>query len=746
MICDMKKYVILDIDRTIINGTSWYHACSCPNLLIDEYNIDRFKELNNKMYVHGTSKDRYEFRKQTFELINKRVSESAYRKLSECGCADEILIGQNVNEVFFEAVGIYTYKKLMKSDEDCKKIVDFIYKYYFGDIEFIFLTSGYEPFMKGLVKEYMKSFHKNCTWRTIGSTIKFSNGCIYLKEVMTQEKKFQFVKKIIDYGNRVVFLADDSVEEKELFSVVFRNGGYAFNVRYDEKLHAGWKKIVIDGIDIIEHIARYNIKENKYACILSYVICDHLLSVLYLAMYCAEEDVLDRERNVISSYRHIENSVCILNKILFSVFDNKIEYSNLDSLVKELKSISFEDMDIIRENEKFLLELDNYNTIYEAVYNIIDNLKVKAQKIDKVIYFAYGGISLGYAFKTIMKELFDKNVELLPSHYSSKRNNTESGIIDRIPRFKCGENGWMDESTVLLLDNNVTTFKTLSTSKSYLQKRGNKVYCAVAEVDYKNIYKWLLGKGEYEEMCHNWFDVIDAKPIMNYFSAYNTWGTSETSALLEQLYSQDFIFQNTDNLIPRKIHSEHRKICRIHNVYDLRLAMEMGATMIGIHAVISCKDKYYKIEDYHGIKVEYYPNLPVPDYEIESIRYMVRCLPDGVMPILIIENKLSVEDIMKVINIYGLNVFKCGIQMQFRTNIEYINKIIEMGFERVIVAVGLMQKDVKEYLEFVDKALRTSKDLILLDMSRHQPHVIVNEKVIDKYDVSFETKTTSILR
>lgn len=484
------------------------------------------------------------------------------------------------------------------------------------------MTSGYEPFMKGLVKEYMKSFHKNCTWRTIGSTIKFSNGCIYLKEVMTQEKKFQFVKKIIDYGNRVVFLADDSVEEKELFSVVFRNGGYAFNVRYDEKLHesnwhelindiedenvflsylmknsevalsdckkvqnnffrlhmneigviclndieyqiflgsfnrdkkiveyikkvshkkeekyylrgryyyywlpsyitgsleskyAGWKKIVIDGIDIIEHIARYNIKENKYACILSYVICDHLLSVLYLAMYCAEEDVLDRERNVISSYRHIENSVCILNKILFSVFDNKIEYSNLDSLVKELKSISFEDMDIIRENEKFLLELDNYNTIYEAVYNIIDNLKVKAQKIDKVIYFAYGGISLGY----------------------------------------------------------------------------------------------------------------------------------------------------------------------------------------------------------------------------------------GVMPILIIENKLSVEDIMKVINIYGLNVFKCGIQMQFRTNIEYINKIIEMGFERVIVAVGLMQKDVKEYLEFVDKALRTSKDLILLDMSRHQPHVIVNEKVIDKYDVSFETKYNCLNR
>lgn len=64
---------------------------------------------------------------------------------------------------------------------------------------------------------------------------------------MTQEKKFQFVKKIIDYGNRVVFLADDSVEEKELFSVVFRNGGYAFNVRYDEKLHeSNWHELIND--------------------------------------------------------------------------------------------------------------------------------------------------------------------------------------------------------------------------------------------------------------------------------------------------------------------------------------------------------------------------------------------------------------------------------------------------------------------------------------------------------------------
>lgn len=345
------------------------------------------------------------------------------------------------------------------------------------------------------------------------------NGCIYLKEVMTQEKKFQFVKKIIDYGNRVVFLADDSVEEKELFSVVFRNGGYAFNVRYDEKLHeSNWHELINDIED-----------ENVF------------LSYLMKNSEVALSDCKKVQNNFFRLHMNEIGVIC-LNDIEYQIFLGS--FNRDKKIVEYIKKVSH------KKEEKYYL---------------------------RGRYYYYW----------------------LPSYITGSLESKYAG--------------------------------------------------------WKKI-------------------VIDGIDIIEHIARYNI--------------------------------KENKYAC--------------------ILSYVICD---------HLLSVLYL-----------AIRYMVRCLPDGVMPILIIENKLSVEDIMKVINIYGLNVFKCGIQMQFRTNIEYINKIIEMGFERVIVAVGLMQKDVKEYLEFVDKALRTSKDLILLDMSRHQPHVIVNEKVIDKYDVSFETKYNCLNR
>ena len=33
-----NNFIILDVDRTVINGTSWFYACSYPNLLISSSN------------------------------------------------------------------------------------------------------------------------------------------------------------------------------------------------------------------------------------------------------------------------------------------------------------------------------------------------------------------------------------------------------------------------------------------------------------------------------------------------------------------------------------------------------------------------------------------------------------------------------------------------------------------------------------------------------------------------------------
>ena len=40
--------VILDVDRTIINTTSWYQACITNDLLISKENVKKFNRKNNK--------------------------------------------------------------------------------------------------------------------------------------------------------------------------------------------------------------------------------------------------------------------------------------------------------------------------------------------------------------------------------------------------------------------------------------------------------------------------------------------------------------------------------------------------------------------------------------------------------------------------------------------------------------------------------------------------------------------------
>ena len=45
-------FIVLDVDRTIINTTSWYQACMCPNLLIREEFTKDFKKI--KFFVNST--------------------------------------------------------------------------------------------------------------------------------------------------------------------------------------------------------------------------------------------------------------------------------------------------------------------------------------------------------------------------------------------------------------------------------------------------------------------------------------------------------------------------------------------------------------------------------------------------------------------------------------------------------------------------------------------------------------------
>ena len=125
-------------------------------------------------------------------------------------------------------------------------------------------------------------------------------------------------------------------------------------------------------------------------------------------------------------------------------------------------------------------ELDDNVTIFKFVKSIADKMYQNGKKLDYIISFPYGGITLGFAMRSYMKFGLKQKEEprLLNSHFSSKQKLREKrtekdkdfSIFKFIPKkYNC----YVDEikkgnATILLLDNNVTTFKTLDLCKNFL--------------------------------------------------------------------------------------------------------------------------------------------------------------------------------------------------------------------------------------------------------------------------------------
>lgn len=602
----MDRWIVLDIDRTIINGTSWYYTCVCPDLLIQKDKIKLFKEINENLYNNGSFSNKEMFRKLTFELINEKISEECINILRKQGCSNNLISDTFIDNKLLECVGFYTMKNLVSIDEYCIKLISLIYKYYTGKLRILFLTSGYTSYMRGLLSAYMKNFQEEIVWDVIGSDLSFNNGKVQFKRIITQTAKFKIVSEMISRKNEIVLLADDSKDDKRLFEVVINSGGYAFNVKYDkntnklnwddlynkiynknyiksylinkskirlnkeknnimsfyrnhcneigilkldkkdffdfynqldddklakyinemiykknqqvylrgytyyfwlppyinlslESKYTSWKKLYMLGYNLICYINDKNFKLSNDKNLVTYMACDHLLAALYLALFCIEEQSFNGEYADKINYQYIQEAVSLINFILFSILEEKDYIFELNYLVNILNNIKISDLTIIDKSTKYLLELDNYITIFKTANNIIEELGDKVLEIDSIVCFAYGGIALGYAVQSIINSLKTVPIQLYTSHYSSKRYSNEINLVKKIPIINHRNTFKYTDSTILLIDNNATTFKTLKDAKNYLEGYKNTVYCAVAEVDYNNICSWLLNEDKCEK-------------------------------------------------------------------------------------------------------------------------------------------------------------------------------------------------------------------------------------------------------
>ena len=165
------------------------------------------------------------------------------------------------------------------------------------------------------------------------------------------------------------------------------------------------------------------------------------------------------------------------------------------------------------------------------------------------------------------------------------------------------------------------------------------------------------------------------------------------------------------------------KICRVHNIEDLKIVTNNGVNMIGIHAVnidrtgyLDSEKKYFpKVKD---IKIN--EELPISIYEIDSIQAMQKNIPENMQQVILFQRTIDIKLMEECCNIYKMPINNMYIQLHHRTTKEYINNIKEKLCKNIIAVIGIFQDDFENYFWYLHDSLNIEIDFILIDLSVHQ--------------------------
>jgi phosphoribosylanthranilate isomerase len=177
------------------------------------------------------------------------------------------------------------------------------------------------------------------------------------------------------------------------------------------------------------------------------------------------------------------------------------------------------------------------------------------------------------------------------------------------------------------------------------------------------------------------------------------------------------------------------KVCRVHNIEDLKMVSSNGANMIGIHAVyidrnayLSCEEKYFPVKR----DLEINEKLPISVFEVDSIKNMQKSMPKNIEQVILFQRPIDIKAMEKCCNIYKMPISNMYIQLHHRTTKEYIDNIKEKLCKKIIAVVGLFQDDFEEYFWYLHKTLNWKTDFILIDLSIHQSDLSKYKNNIDK--------------
>ena len=161
-IYESEKYAILDVDRTIINGTAWFRACATPDLLISKEERDYFLQLNSQVYEFKSLPPEI-FRKETLALIERKMKKDI-RKYKPSSSAFSLIM---LEECFYRSARL-AVKQLIYYQE-CAEYIKELHELYGNDLQVLFLSSGYRCFICGVVDSFFeKHFNQPINYYVAG--------------------------------------------------------------------------------------------------------------------------------------------------------------------------------------------------------------------------------------------------------------------------------------------------------------------------------------------------------------------------------------------------------------------------------------------------------------------------------------------------------------------------------------------------------------------------------------------------
>lgn len=214
--------VVLDVDRTLVAGTSWFHVLADPLGPLGAAGASAFVEANEQARGPSPSLAEPRFRARTLELLG-RAGITA-QGLREAGRDTVYLLPAYVEPL--------AYLRLLAAREPSTEVV--------------FLSSGFGEFITGVVEGVLRAHQVGpLRYRVVGSELAW--GAAGPQEVRHVDgaAKAAVVGGLISEGRQVRLVADDQYHDEALFAVVEAAGGAAVRVVHASPMSrasASWRE------------------------------------------------------------------------------------------------------------------------------------------------------------------------------------------------------------------------------------------------------------------------------------------------------------------------------------------------------------------------------------------------------------------------------------------------------------------------------------------------------------------------